>query len=1099
MKKLFIKNWKFLLTSPDTGYEAAMQRRDDFTDVEIPHDWMIGDAKRFYEDGNGWYINSFEAAEGKHYTFVFDGIYMDSIVYINGRPAGEWKSGFTQFVLDVSEYLSPGRNEICVGARCRYPSARWYTGAGIYRNVWLCEYDDVYIPENGIYIHSKKSGEDYFLSVSAKVTGSTCGYRMVCELKDKCGKRIIPVCTERNSETDVTLTIQKPAKWSITDPVLYELSVSLIKDPGPDENETVVQTETIRTGFRDIRLDPEKGLFLNDEHIKLNGVCIHHDLGALGAAFNRCAFKRRLVSLKAMGANALRLAHNVFDPAVLELADEMGFLVISEGYDTWERPKTEYDFSRFFADWYKRDVASWIKRDRNYPCVFMWSIGNEIYDVHADEKGLEITKRLRDEVRRYDPKINAYTTFASNYMPWENAQKCANELDATGYNYAENCYEQHHREYPGRVIYGSETYSLVQSRGIYHFPLAETIITDSDLQCSSLGNSITSWGATSLEDCVCTDRDLVFSLGQFIWAGCDYIGEPTPYHTKNSYFGLMDTAGFYKDAYYVWKAAWVSMQDDPFVHVFPYWDYNAGQKIDVRVASNAPFVELFLNGVSYGKQKLDIEKNSGHHIIADYSVIFEAGVLEAKAYDAQGRVVATEVKRSFGDTCKLMVDMIETPDTDDLVFAAISAVDENGTPVENANDYVKVTVRNGRLVGFDNGDSTDYDSYRSDTRRLFSGRALAIIKKESPNIMPHVEADLVPGKDVRAIRLTAACGRNLTPDNKTVTVEAKVLPPEADDRDLSFRVISSRGVDTNIAKVSAEGTKALVTALGDGEFRLRCEASDKTGRVNVISELEFTAKGLGTAFMDPYGYVHAVLYNSCKGEVSAGNEQGIATESNTDTVITYEGLDFGTEGSDRITVDIFAFSDDAYDIEIWEGIPDDKNAQLLTLGVYHKKMIWGEYQSESWVLDRRLTGVQTISFRVKDKMHIKGFSFEKQYRAMHKTYAPSALFVYGDTYTMKEDAVESIGNNVTLSYGEMELPPEGVTGILVYGRARTGLNTIHLHMKNDETDETEILEFPAGREYSEKRFDIPRRTGICEVSFVFLPGSDFDLGWFRFL
>ena len=1097
MKKLFTDNWRFLKTLPDTDYDTVMKHRGDFADVLIPHDWMIDNPRSFYEDGNGWYLNSFEAVEGRRYTFIFDGIYMDSIVYINGREADEWKSGYTQFVLDVSHLVSPGVNEICVAVRCRYPSARWYTGAGIYRNVWLCEYDDVYIPENGIYTHAVKSGRDYLLHVTAEVTGNDGGkYKISCELSDRNGERVQIVSLERHGDTDITLTVKEPQEWSIEEPVLYDLAISLLDDSG-----AVMQTETVRTGFRDIKLDPDEGLYLNDEHLKLNGVCIHHDLGALGVAFNRCAFKRRLKQIKAMGANALRLAHNAFDPAVLELADEMGFLVISESFDMWERPKTEYDFSRFFSEWYKRDVASWVKRDRNHPCVFMWSIGNEIYDTHADERGLEITKLLRDEVRRYDPEINAYVTIASDYMPWKNAQRCAEELDAVGYNYAERCYEQHHREHPDWVIYGSETYSLVQSRGIYHFPLAETIISDSDLQCSSLGNSNTSWGAKSLEYCICTDRDLKFSLGQFIWTGYDYIGEPTPYHTKNSYFGLIDTAGFFKDAYYVWKSAWVKMKEDPFVHIFPYWDFNEGQRIDVRVASNAPFVELFLNGKSLGKQKLDHEEGSGQHIIADYSVIFERGVLEARAYDENGEAVAADVKRSFGETCGLELNTDETSDADDLVFTSITAIDENGFVVENANDHVKVTVKNGTLIGFDNGDSSDYDSYKSDTRRLFSGRALVIVKKAYEDILPRIEAEPVPSNDIRAIRLTSENVRELSPDNRTVTVKASVLPQGADDSGLIFRVLNNKGVKTNIAKVEGEGAKAVVTALGDGEFRVRCEADNGADHARVISELEFSAQGLGTAFLDPYGYIYAGLYSGSEGEVSAGNEQGIATGRDGITVVTYEGIDFGVDGSDKITVDIFALSDEPYDIEIWRGVPGTETAQLLGSRVYRKKMIWNVYQPETWELDRRLAGVNTISLRVRDKIHIKGFSFEKQNRAWHIISASDAGSIYGDRFTKKDDLVEDIGNNVTLSFGEMDFSPGKASGIMLYGRAKGGTNTIHLHLKSsvDGTEVTEILEFSESVDLKEMDFPISPRSGRWSASFIFLPGSNFDFGWFRFV
>ena len=528
--------------------------------------------------------------------------------------------------------------------------------------------------------------------------------------------------------TSARFIVKNPTLWDISSPTLYSLTVELhnseeFKDsherlPSAEvvshvvntsiHQNSTLQTEIVKIGFRDLRFDADKGFFINNKHTKINGVCLHHDLGALGVAFNKSAMKRRLVQLKKMGVNALRLSHNVYDPAVLDLADEMGFLVDSEALDMWERPKTEFDFSHWFSDWYEREIASWVRRDRNHPCVFMWSIGNEIYDTHADERGLELTKILRDEVKKHDPKGNGLVTSASNFMPWKNAQKCADELELVGYNYAERCYKEHHEAHPDWIIYGSETYSIVQSRGIYHFPLSETVLSDSDLQCSSLGNSQTSWGAESIETCICEDRDMEFSLGQFIWTGYDYIGEPTPYQTKNSYFGVIDTAGFYKDAYHIFKSAWVSCEDDPFVHIFPYWDFNEGQPVDVRVVSNLPFVELFLNGKSLGKQELTHSPGSGHHIIADYSTIYENGELHAVAYDENGKVIAEDFKRSFGDTKALKVELFDANNKiiddsatagfeGDLIFAEISAIDADGNPVENA---CGTSADNGYVAGF---------------------------------------------------------------------------------------------------------------------------------------------------------------------------------------------------------------------------------------------------------------------------------------------------------------------------------------------------------------------------------------------------------------
>ena len=378
--------------------------------------------------------------------------------------------------------------------------------------------------------------------------------------------------------------IENPLLWSPDSPNLYKLETVLEKESGEP-----IEILPHNVGFRTIEMDPDRGLIFNGEKMKIYGVCEHHDLGALGAAFNRAAMARRMKILKEMGINAIRTAHNMPAPELMDLADEMGFLINCEAFDMWERPKTTYDYARFFNEWVEADVRSWVMRDRNHPCLILWSIGNEIYDTHADEKrGLEITKMLKELVEKYDPKKNAPVTFGSNFMPWDNTQKCADVLKVVGYNYAAQYYNKHHAKYPDWVIYGSETSSTVQSRGIYHFPYEQSIMSDDDEQCSVLGNCSTSWGARSTEEVIISDRDVPFSLGQFIWSGFDYIGEPTPYHTKNSYFGQIDTATYKKDTFYIYQAEWTDYRKNPMVHVFPYWDFNPVSSLTLESAPTPP-------------------------------------------------------------------------------------------------------------------------------------------------------------------------------------------------------------------------------------------------------------------------------------------------------------------------------------------------------------------------------------------------------------------------------------------------------------------------------------------------------------------------------
>ena len=976
-----------------------------------------------------------------------------------------------------------------------------------------------------------------------------------------------------NKNTNI-YRVKSPRRWDVEHPHLYILKTELWKDG------EIIQEEYSQIGFRSIAFDPEQGFLLNGRRVKLNGVCEHHDLGALGAAFHRAAMARKFRILKEMGVNALRGTHNMTAPAVVELADQMGILMISEAFDMWERSKTTYDYARFFKEWSERDVESWVMRDRNHPCIIMFSIGNEIYDTHVDAHGREITVRLRDLVKKYDYRRNAGITIGSNYMPWENAQLCADEVKLAGYNYGEKYYGKHHKAHPDWVIYGSETSSIVQSRGIYHFPLRASILTEDDEQCSSLGNSPTSWGAKSMERCVCEDRDMDFSMGQFLWTGFDYIGEPTPYHTKNSYFGQVDTAGFPKDAYYVWQSAWTDYRKAPMIHIFPYWDFNEGQSIDIRVCSNAPFVELFCNGKSCGRQQLTHEKGSGHHIIADYSLPYEKGVLYAVAYDEEGNVTARETKASFGNSAEIVLrasGRAAVANGRDLFFVEIGTWDEKGNPVENAVDRVTVQVEGaGHLVGLDNGDSTDEDSYKGNSRRLFSGKLLAIIEtgmipgavrirvsgkglKSAELVCEAVEIDQMltfmkgekaqriyhnfwqdlceetyaPGSTeliedheerqrerqedeqkqsqkerldekqeeipVRKITLCSPMGQKLSKEQPYLTVEAEVEPKEATDRQLMFRVVDEHGVDSNLVRLLVQGHTAQLHAMGDGSFYLRCMSRSGTDRIRVISQLEFTVEGMGQAYRNPYELISGSLYTSYQGEVSNGNERGVATARDGETVVTFGNIDFGPVGSDEITMPIFALTSEEYPIRIYEGVPGEEGCQLLADVVYQKPSIWNTYQEETYSLAKRVTGINTISVAVHQKIHLKGFVFKKLQKAWLSLNAAEADSVYGDTFTKEERAITGIGNNVTITYTEMDFGEEGTAGIRICGRAPESSNSLHIRFLQGEEESKQLVEFPMCGEYIEKEFSLTPVKGKWDVSFVFLPGSCFDLQSVQFL
>lgn len=1218
MKRLFNGGWSFWCGEPDLDVSEAGKHLTEFQKVDLPHDWLIADAKNLYRDGCGFYrkIFSMQPKENKRYSLIFEGVYMDTTIWVNEQQAGEWKYGYSTFEIDLTPFVKAGENEILVSVNFRSPNSRWYSGAGIYRDVWFKETTKTYIRENGVYIHTEACGEkegkepDFLLYADTEIVGDAwdevrhtlyakreappeielpfellLGDEMELveeaspeetyagsERADFCVSETI-IFHNTNKNTNI-YRVKSPRRWDVEHPHLYILKTELWKDG------EIIQEEYSQIGFRSIAFDPEQGFLLNGRKVKLNGVCEHHDLGALGAAFHRAAMARKFRILKEMGVNALRGTHNMTAPAVVELADQMGILMISEAFDMWERSKTTYDYARFFKEWSERDVESWVMRDRNHPCIIMFSIGNEIYDTHVDAHGREITVRLRDLVKKYDYRRNAGITIGSNYMPWENAQLCADEVKLAGYNYGEKYYEEHHKAHPDWVIYGSETSSMVQSRGIYHFPLRASILTEDDEQCSSLGNSPTSWGAKSMERCVCEDRDMDFSMGQFLWTGFDYIGEPTPYHTKNSYFGQVDTAGFPKDAYYVWQSAWTDYRKAPMIHIFPYWDFNEGQSIDIRVCSNAPFVELFCNGKSCGRQQLTHEKGSGHHIIADYSLPYEKGVLYAVAYDEEGNVTARETKASFGNSAEIVLrasGRAAVANGRDLFFVEIGTRDENENVVENAVDRVTVQVEGaGHLVGLDNGDSTDEDSYKGNSRRLFSGKLLAIIEtgtipgavrirvsgkglKSAELVCEAVEIDQMltfmkgekaqriyhnfwqdlceetyaPGPTeliedheerqrerqedeqkqsqkermdekqeeipVRKITLCSPMGQKLSKEQPYLTVEAEVEPKEATDRQLMFRVVDEHGVDSNLIKLLVQGHTAQLHAMGDGSFYLRCMSRSGTDRIRVISQLEFTVEGMGQAYRNPYELISGSLYTSYQGEVSNGNERGIATARDGETVVTFGNIDFGPVGSDEITMPIFALTSEEYPIRIYEGVPGEEGCQLLADVVYQKPSIWNTYQEETYSLAKRVTGINTISVAVHQKIHLKGFVFKKLQKAWLSLNAAEADSVYGDTFTKEERAITGIGNNVTITYTEMDFGEEGTAGIRICGRAPESSNSLHIRFLQGEEESKQLVEFPMCGEYIEKEFSLTPVKGKWDVSFVFLPGSCFDLQSVQFL
>ena len=795
----------------------------------------------------------------------------------------------------------------------------------------------------------------------------------------------------------------------------------------------------------------------------------------------------------------------------------------------------------FFEEWAERDVSRWIRRDRNHPSVMMWSVGNEIFDMHADEQGQHTLRYLMHLVETHDPKQNAFVTFGSNFIPWPNTQKCADIIKVVGYNYAEKLYEEHHTEHPDWVIYGSETASIVQSRGVYHFPLAKEILADDDEQCSGLGNSITSWGAKSIEFCVTKERDTEYSLGQFLWSGIDYIGEPTPYHGRNSYFGQVDTAGFKKDSFYMYQAGWTSYRENPMVHIFPYWDFNEGQLIDVRVCTNAPEVELLFvpegkeDAESFGRKKID--HMHGVTLSGDWQIPYRPGRLLAVAFDENGNEIAQDRQESFKDAVKLCIeaDRQKIPAEDEeLIFVTISTLDEQNRPVHNANNRVTVRVTGaGELVGLDNGDSTDRDCYVSDTRYLFGGKLLAVVRatgetgeirievlsegmenatlicmaekaiKEKPIKKGRYKRKENPGGariPVRKIELLPEDTTTLNAQKKQLRIRAKLYPENADPQELTWRVTDAAGVDAAFASVTPDREnpgEAVVEAKGDGLFYVRCMCKNKRETYALISILEFRAEGLGILNLNPYDFISASLYTTSGGAIGNGNERGISTARDGISFVAFENLDFGEFGSDEVTIPVFSFGETPF--TFWEGIPHEEGSRIIGQKEYTLPSIWNTYIPDTFRLNKRLRGITTFAVELDRKIHMKGFQFTKKEKAYERLYAGEADRIYGDSFVRAEKEVRQIGNNVTLVFENMDFGETGTERLTICGKTAHEVNDIRLLTEyEDGKMEQEALEFTFSNGTKEMQYEIKRKKGMAKLSFVFLPGSSFDFEWFCF-
>ncbi len=765
------EDWRFY-KGDAKGAEDPSFDDSHWTTLRLPHDWAIEgpfDPKlnphtgALPISGTGWYRKSFllpENTHGRYFTVVFDGAMSNADVWLNGHELGKRPYGYSSFAFDLTPYLFYG-SKSNVLAVCLAPeehSSRWYPGAGIYRNVWLDITGPVHVAEWGTYVTtSQVSKSAATVSVKTEIrnefaTDATVALRTT--VVDASGRQVSmntsrPEAISAGAVRTLSSNLEplaKPHRWDIDDPYLYTLVTEVL------DGKRVVDRYSTQFGIRTIAFDREKGFVLNGKTRKIHGVCLHHDLGALGAAVNRRATERQLQIMKAAGVNAVRTSHNPPSPELLEFCDRLGLVVMDEAFDMWRIAKVPNGYSKYFDEWSERDLRDMARRDRNHPSVILWSIGNEIPEQKQAD-GWKEAKRLVNFFHEEDP--TRPTT--SGFNDWDYAIKnhMADQVDVPGFNYKPMYYEQIMKDHPTWVIFGSETASCVSSRGVYQFPI-QKYEKDPSRQLSSYDIIAPPWA-------YCPDVEFKYQdqipsvLGEFVWTGFDYIGEPTPYFgwegnndhdwpARSSYFGMVDLAGFPKDRYYLYQSVWTSK---PMVHVLPHWNWEGheGQNIPVMAYTNADEVELFLNGNSLGRKKrfsdpvdIPVGPNVSHDLnfYTKYRLLwqvpYQPGTLKAVAYSG-GKEIAEDEVITAGAPAKLVL----VPDRnvihaggEDLSFVTVRVEDKNGNLCPRADNTIHFDVTGaGEIKAVDNGNAATTELFFADHRAAFNGLALLIVRSEN--------------------------------------------------------------------------------------------------------------------------------------------------------------------------------------------------------------------------------------------------------------------------------------------------------------------------------------------------------------------------------
>jgi beta-galactosidase len=747
----FNPEWKFSLT------DDSLASQHDFDDsgwrvLNLPHDWSI--EGQFSKDhpattaggalptGIAWYRKSFclsERLKDKLVFIDFDGVSRNSEVWINGHHLGRRPNGYISFRYELTPFLNFGKKPNVIAVRVdnsKQPNSRWYTGSGIYRNVWLVTTGEVHVRHWGTYLTTPQvSSEEATASLDISLDGVESNrkdqiqvFTRVLDARNQEMDRQETALPTGEQSINQTFTLKNPVLWSVSDPYLYKAVTQIfVNDYLTDEYETPF-------GIRYFEFDVKKGFFLNGQHLKIRGVCLHHDLGALGAAVNIRAMERQLEILKAMGCNATRMSHNPPAPELLDLCDKMGFIVMDEAFDMWKKKKLDQDYHTDWDEWHQKDLKDLILRDRNHPSVFFWSIGNEIRE-QFDSTGIHVGQELATIVKNLDPTRPVTSALTEN-DPQKNFIYQSGALDILGFNYKHEAYPELPLRFPGQSILATETASALGTRGIYILPSdsvrywpvaynAPLTGANPDYTASAYDNTVAYWGATHEASWNAVKKH-DFLAGLFVWSGFDYLGEPFPYPfpARSSYLGIVDLAGFPKDVYYMYQSEWI---DKPVLHVFPHWNWEPGRMVDVWAYYNqADEVELFLNEKSLGTKK-----KAGDDLYVMWRVPFKPGILKAVSRK-DGKTVLSKEIRTATNPAKIEL----TPDRDtihadgrDLSLGTVKILDREGIPVPDADNLVQFHVSGpGFIAGVDNGYQASLEPFKADHRKAFNGMCLSIIQ-----------------------------------------------------------------------------------------------------------------------------------------------------------------------------------------------------------------------------------------------------------------------------------------------------------------------------------------------------------------------------------